>query len=709
MGWLSFLNPAFLWGGLAASIPVIIHLINRRRARAVRFPTVKFILQAERRVARKYRVKQWLLLALRTLILFLLTTALAEPVLQPEVGALAAINQARALVVILDNTMSMAYQHAGGTVWELAKEAAGLLLSELRPQDQAVLLPLVATDEPPEALSGDRARLIGQLGELSRSYLSGDLIDPLQRAYALLRHSDLAKKEIVIISDRSRTSWVGVEPATIKAIDPHVQVTVMTVGPTGALSNTTVRSVHLDRQPVVAGVRAKMTASLINFGEEPRWSVPVRLVADGKTLDQRLVDLPRRSTTEIVFEASFDRPGDREGMIVVAGDALPVDDQYFFTIPVSKGVRVLLVDGDPRTTLVASETFYLMHALNPGRASGIGPIQPRVVPLAEAERARLGDFDVVILANVRELSQTMRLQLMQFAEQGGGLWWFLGNQVDPALYNRTLFDTPTRLLPVRLGPRIDRPGAHPVALHMADTHHPLLKPFVEVGQEVFSGVRVQRLMSTDSASLPPASRALMTLPDGRPLLLEGEIGRGKVLLFTSTADADWNELPVTTGYLPLVHTGVTYLAQRATPQRVALDVRLPRPLVITSSEREEDGALTMVVDPEGRETRLFPQEIAGTMQAEYVDARVPGFYRVRVGQKNGLAAVNVPLEESDIAAIGADEIREKFPGAYLGFVHWDRGQPVRPSQIEPTSLAGWFLVGLLALMLVEGVFANRLR
>jgi len=86
MGWLTFLNPAFLWGALAASIPVIIHLINRRRARVVQFPTIKFVLRSERRVARKYRVKQWLLLALRTLILFLLTTALAEPLRQPRAG-----------------------------------------------------------------------------------------------------------------------------------------------------------------------------------------------------------------------------------------------------------------------------------------------------------------------------------------------------------------------------------------------------------------------------------------------------------------------------------------------------------------------------------------------------------------------------------------------------------------------------------------------
>jgi hypothetical protein len=62
-----------------------------------------------------------------------------------------------------------------------------------------------------------------------------------------------------------------------------------------------------------------------------------------------------------------------------------------------------------------------------------------------------------------------------------------------------------------------------------------------------------------------------------------------------------------------------------------------------------------------------------------------------------------------LSVIAADELREKFPGSPFAFVEWERGQPLRPPQVEPMSLAGWFLIGLLALMLVEGVCANRLR
>ena len=708
MGWLTFLNPAFLWGALAASIPVIIHLINRRRARVVQFPTIKFVLRSERRVARKYRVKQWLLLALRTLILFLLTTALAEPVLQPNVGNLAELNQARAVVLILDNSMSMAYQTAGITSWELAKEVSELVLQELRPQDQAVVLPLIYTGEPPQALSGDRGGLRQQVGELDQTYQPGGFVLPFQRAYMLLKTSEAPKKEIIVVTDHTRTPWVGFEPATLKVIDPQVRVTVIAVGPTGAVSNATVHEVRVDQRAVVAGVRTKLVASIMNFGTEARKQVPVSLLVDGKTLDQRLLDLPKGSRTDVAFDMTLDQPGYREGTIKLGSDGLPVDDLFYFSVPVKNALRVLLIDGDPRTTLVASETFYLMNALNPERAYRPGPIQPRVVTVEAVERVQLQEFDVIVLANVRNLSADLRARLTDFTAQGGGIWWFLGHQVDPAVYNRHLFDTSGRLLPARLGPPLDRTDTHAAVLQSLDAGHPVVKPLGDPGLDTLAAVRVRRLFTTETASLPPTTHSLLALPDGRPLLLEGTAGQGRVLLFTSTADVDWNELAVTTGYLPLIQTGVGYLARREAEERFATAARLPQPILVQLSEQQK-AALVTITDPQGKETRLFPQEQNGQMQTASSETRLAGFYRIRVGQEIGVVAVNTPLDESDITSIQPHDIGEKFPGIPFAFVEWERGRPVRPPQVEPMSMAGWFLIGLLALMLVEGVCANRLR
>jgi hypothetical protein len=179
-------------------------------------------------------------------------------------------------------------------------------------------------------------------------------------------------------------------------------------------------------------------------------------------------------------------------------------------------------------------------------------------------------------------------------------------------------------------------------------------------------------------------------------------------MFTSTADVDWNELPVTTAYLPLVQAGVTYLAGSERGDRLAADVRVPETMHIFVPEKHRGAPIT-VINPAGKEARLFPQELDGRLQTQYSEAKVPGLYRLKVGPESGLVAVNPPLEESDFSEMQVDELRDKFPGIPFASVQWERGQAVRPPRVQPLSLAGWFLIGLLALMLLEGVFANRLR
>ncbi|GIX48359.1 MAG: hypothetical protein KatS3mg131_2570 [Candidatus Tectimicrobiota bacterium] len=117
---MTFLHPVFLLGTLAAAVPVILHLIARRRALVHRFPAVRFLLLADKRTARKFRVHQWLLLALRVLAICLLALVLARPRLSGS-GAQAAVAQPpEAVVLVLDNSLSMAYRDGQRSRWERA-------------------------------------------------------------------------------------------------------------------------------------------------------------------------------------------------------------------------------------------------------------------------------------------------------------------------------------------------------------------------------------------------------------------------------------------------------------------------------------------------------------------------------------------------------------------------------------------------------------
>ena len=99
---VSFLVPAFLVGGLAALVPVVLHLRRRERIPRLPFSDVRFLRGASVEQARRRRLREWLLLALRMLALLLLALAFARPFLSDTVSS----SQA-ATVVLVDTSFSM--------------------------------------------------------------------------------------------------------------------------------------------------------------------------------------------------------------------------------------------------------------------------------------------------------------------------------------------------------------------------------------------------------------------------------------------------------------------------------------------------------------------------------------------------------------------------------------------------------------------------
>ena len=135
-----FLNPAVLLGLLAASIPVIIHLLNLRKLKRIEFSTLSFLKELQKNKIRKIKIKQWLLLAMRVLIILFLVIAFARPTLEGvAIGGTTSAAKTTA-VFILDNTFSMSVVDNNGSYLNQAKETIKNLVQHLQEGDEAVLL-----------------------------------------------------------------------------------------------------------------------------------------------------------------------------------------------------------------------------------------------------------------------------------------------------------------------------------------------------------------------------------------------------------------------------------------------------------------------------------------------------------------------------------------------------------------------------------------
>ena len=150
----------------------------------------------------------------------------------------------------------------------------------------------------------------------------------------------------------------------------------------------------------------------------------------------------------ITSEQTDAKPGKRKdiaGWVEIPDDRLNADNKRYFTINGSSKLDILLIDGDPKTNIYESETFYLEKALNPGRdhASSINPV---VCSVQEVNDINLDRFPIVFLCNVETLPTEKIRELEKYVRQGGSVVFSMGGKVDAGYYNNSFGD----LLPYRL-------------------------------------------------------------------------------------------------------------------------------------------------------------------------------------------------------------------------------------------------------------------
>ena len=187
-----FLYPLYLFGLMAASLPVLIHLLNRRSLKRIRFPAVRFVLLSQKRISRSYRLRHWLLLALRTLAIILLALLLANPIFQTGAGLFAGGGTV-SLVVLLDNSLSMTWS-GDGDGFKQAKEAARLLIGSLNDGDRAALIPTNISGRETFRLKGEKEVLLKELDGIEIADGTANLPAALGKAYELVERPGGAKR-----------------------------------------------------------------------------------------------------------------------------------------------------------------------------------------------------------------------------------------------------------------------------------------------------------------------------------------------------------------------------------------------------------------------------------------------------------------------------------------------------------------------------------
>ncbi|MGZ3429234.1 MAG: hypothetical protein ACXVCV_21430, partial [Polyangia bacterium] len=603
-------------------------------------------------------------------------------------------------------------ERRGQPLLEAARSRARRILEALgSDSDAAIVLASRGGGAQVPQLSADRAKLEHALGDVRASYRATDITGALKRAAQLLENAAHKERRVYLLSDLAAHGFSGELPWAAGRGPELVPIDLVDGKP---VANRAIVDVKTEPAPHLGPRGVRVSIEVANFGAEPLKELPVTLRVDGKPVTKGLVDVPAHDKAQKrffhVFPLSTNESeiGVHELAAELQPDALVGDDRRFARVEVRRDLRVLVVDGDPRTSRRDDEVFYLETALRPGDRDDSQLDVTTIAPDELANR-RLADFDVVFLCNVKTPDGAA---LKDFVQHGGGLFIALGDNVDADAYSSSLGDLlpqPLQALRTVGATAADRDDGERRAagegqrLGRIDSNHPLLAPLGEQhAVEALEAARFSRYALF--RPMPEGQRqVLLRFADGAPALIESRFGEGRVLLWASTIDRDWTNLPIQPAFLPLMQQATRYLARAP--------MREPEAPLIVGQHHEialHDGDLRVeVTQPSGRQRTFDRDKVVGRKALAFDATDEPGIYRVASAGRDGVLrprrdatfVVNVDAAESDPTPIDAARLKSLAVG---GGAKVAAAAPKRRVEL-------WHTLGaaLLILLLGEALLLRR--
>src|SRR5688572_28707097 len=440
------LNPLMAWvGAFAVSVPIIIHLLNKRKFERVVWAAMRFLRVSVEQNQRRIRIEDMLLLALRCLLLLVLGLALARPTIR-TLGAGGWLGQAKVTsVVLLDNSYSMSAADGAKSRFENAKEAAVKAIDSL-PAGSSVSV-LLASDTTPTGpipeptFDLDLARRT--IKDAKVSDRSTNLYPAVKTAVDTLKNRRAGAREIYLVTDTQALGWKQFTDIrnALEEVRKEIHAHVVLVG-SAEERNVGVSGLRLVSGPAVVGYPLHFEAQLTNYGKSDESNVRVKLRVNGEPpSDEGSIDtIPAGSTRSISLFAKLKGEGGHSVTAEIDHDRLPADDVQTVAVRALSQVRVLVVDGEPQGGGREAETFYLRHALLPVPRPELEQHYNKVtiINYTELDAAKLDQYDAVFLCNVPDFTESTAAAFADYLKRGGGLVIFPGGNIIPRSYNELL-------------------------------------------------------------------------------------------------------------------------------------------------------------------------------------------------------------------------------------------------------------------------------
>jgi uncharacterized membrane protein len=693
---MTFLNPAILIGLSAATIPVIIHMLNLRKLKKIEFSTLIFLKELQKNKIRRVKLKQWLLLALRVLIILLIVTAFARPTLEGvSIGGTTSAAKTTALF-ILDDSFSMSVVDQNGSYINQAEQTIKELLINLEEGDEAGLI-LVSGDTDGEVPVTTNINFVAEkLKSINVSNASGTINSALIKTSNLILKSNNFNKEIYLLSDFQKNRIAVKQNLTKLDKTLNEQVKLYSFD----YSGKEVHNIGISKLMVITKIfeinkPISFEATITNYSNRTVSNLVVSLFVGGKRSAQKSIDLLSNETKIVQLEATTNEIGFVDVIVEIEDDEVNVDNKRFSSIFIPEKVSVLLLYE------IFNDLRFVKLALQ--SAATNGNIELDEKPLNKINMIKMNNYDVVMIIGSKGIDGSTEVR--KFLTDGGGVILFPSSIPDLKGFQQIfrLLNLPKVKDLIFNSEQLNKT----VDFEKVDYDHLLLQNIFRDEQK--KEIESPTIQNYYKISPMGKGKSIISLLDGSSFLSEYDFKRGKIFIFNVSPVLEWSDFPVKSIFAPLIYKSVVYLSAE---DRSEAEYITGEPLNINISRRTLP--VIKVVHPD-RSEELINLNGSNSVFLNYGKTYLSGNYKIYSGADLlETISVNTDPIESNINYISDDEFED-----YLKEINYKGSHIKIPKGEDPVKLIlqarfgselwQYFLMAAFLLAIIEMTIARSAK
>ena len=696
---------------LAGAIPLLIHLLTRRKQTQVPWAAMQLLQQVLERESKRVRFEQWLLLLLRILVLVILAIALARPFLENAVGDTSSNRAPKLWIVGVDTSYSMGYRDGGASRFQLAKERAMQVIRNGQDGDAYALVELT---KPAQMLirrpTFDQERTLTLVNQLSLNDLGCDISGALnsvqQVASEALKTESLPSEiETVFISDLGIDGWQAIVDDNNKLIRELGKISSFRVLEIGGKTkpNVAITEIQPDTTSTLVDREVSIQVEVSNFGDSSS-ELPVQLSVNGQPLQSQKLSIAGNSSQVVLFNFTPDLTGQTVITANIPPDALPADDQRSCVVLVRESYKILCVEDRTRSSRLIG--LSLAAAANSKQDVSLSTCS-----YAEFTSMDLSNWHALVINDAIKLPDEAD-RLVDYVQLGGAMILGVGPSANVNEWNVESVQKLT-------GFALERPSDEKLwSLDPLNYQSPVIAPFAGFPDTGLLTTPIFRYWQIDQISNDLVKD--LAISNGDPLIIRNPVGDGWVACILSAPSTlnsnsgiadptaaskdlqSWNTMATWPSFVPLTQQLVASTIG-ASNQHLTLACG---ELMLGKSLAKEP-SIVEIVSPNGSQTELTTEQLGDTLQYQWLfpETKHSGVYRANYS--DGLSdsfAVHLDPVQSDLASVplnrvlqceskSSDEVgnHENTTNAMLG-----------------TSIARILLFLVLGLLIAESIVAWKI-